>query len=216
MKKGLLNIDWNNIASFSSDDISYFLFLEGKSIETISLIRNMDKGIIQNGIINGKIKYRLLARANNSPELFQTISMAGKDDKLQLLKDLDEENKNGLVSFIKESYQAFPIKEKETAVWMLGELKKQDCYDILAKASVNKSVTLRRMAVSALGKMEDIRVESILLRALEDDNPQVIQYAIKALQRVKSIKGKERINEIINSSDKDYLKRAAEEYILGI
>ena len=213
MKKGLLNIDWNNTPSLSSDDISYFLFLEGKSIETISVIRNMDKGIIQNGIINGKIKYRLLAKANNSPELFQTISLAGKDDKLQLLKDLDEENKNGLANFIKEGYQAFPIKEKEAAVWMLGELKKQDCYDILAKASVNKSVNLRRMAVSALGKMEDIKVESILLRALEDDNPQVIQYAIRALQKVRSIKGKKRIQNIIETTDKDYLKRAAEDYI---
>ena len=216
MKKGLLNIDWNNIASLSSDDISYFLFLENKSIETISLIRNMDKGMVQNGIINGKIKYRLLAKANNSLELFVAISLAGKDDKLSILKDLDEENKNGLINFIKEGYQTFAIKEKEVAVWMLGELKKQDCYDILAKASVNKSVNLRRMAVSALGKMEDIRVESILLRALEDDNPQVIQYAIRALQKVKSIRGKEKIGEIIKTTDKDYLKRAAEEYILGI
>jgi len=75
---------------------------------------------------------------------------------------------------------------------------------------------LRRMAVSALGKMEDIKVESILLRALEDDNPQVIQYAIRSLQKVKSIRGKEKIGEIIKTTDKDYLKRAAEEYILGI
>lgn len=213
MKKGLLNIDWNNTATLSNDDISYFLFLEGKSIETISLIRNMDKGIVQTGIINGKIKYRLLAKANNSPELFQTIALAGKDDKLQLLKNLDEVNKDGLTSFIKEGYQAFVVKDKEVAVWMLGELKKQDCYDILAKASVNKSVNLRRMAVSALGKMEDIKVESILLRALEDDNPQVIQYAIRALQKVKSIIGKEKVEEIIKVTDKDYLKRAAEEYI---
>ena len=213
MKKGLLNIDWNNANSLSKEDISYFLFLEGKSIETISLIRNMDKGIVQTEIINGKIKYRLLAKANNPLELFQTIALAGKDDKLQLLKDLDEENKNGLTSFIKEGYQNFMIKDKEVAVWMLGELKKRDCYDILAKASVNKSVNLRRMAVSALGKMEDIKVENILLRALEDDNPQVVQYAIRALQKVKSLRGKEKIEEIIKVTDKDYLKRAAEDYI---
>ena len=213
MKKGLLNIEWNNIATLSSDDISYFLFLEGKAIETISLIRNMDKSIIQNGIINGKIKYRLLVKANNSAELFQTISLAGKDDKLQLLKGLDEENKIGLISFIREGYQTFAIKEKEVAVWMLGELRNQDCYDIFAKASVNKSVNLRRMAVSALGKMDDIKAETILLRALEDENPQVIQYAIKALQKVRSVRGKEKIEKIIKTTDKDYLKRAAEEYI---
>src|SRR5471030_2873164 len=109
MKSGLLNIDWKDTASLSSDDISYFLFLEGKSIETISLIINMDKGAIQNGIINGKIKYRLLAKANNPLELFQAISLSGKDDKIHLLKDLDEENKNGLTDFIKEGYQTFDI-----------------------------------------------------------------------------------------------------------
>ena len=137
-------------------------------------------------------------------------------DLRRIDKEIDkEENKNGLTNFIKESYQTFAIKDKEVAVWMLGELKKQDCYDILSKASVNKSVNLRRMAVSALGKMEDIKVENILIRALEDDNPQVIQYAIKALQKVRSIRGKEKIEKIIKTTDKDYLKRAAEEYILS-
>ena len=213
MKKGLLNIDWKNTIALSSDDITYFLFLEGKSIESISLIRNMDKGIIQNGIINGKIKYRLLAKSNTSPELFHTIILAGKDDKLQLLKDLDEENKTGLTSFIKDGYQTFDMREKEVAVWVLGELKSGECYDILAKASVNKSVTLRRMAVSALGKMEDIKVENILIRALEDENPQVIHYAIRALQKVRSLKGIEKMDRIIKTTDKDYLKRAAQEYI---
>jgi len=173
----------------------------------------MEKGTVQNGIINGKIKYRLLVKSNNIQELFNEISLAGKDDKIEILKDLDEENKTLLINLIKDGYQGFPIKEKEAAVWMLGELKNQDCYDILAKASVNISFNLRRMAVSALGKTENIKAEGILLRALEDSNPQVLQYAIRALLKIKSGRGIDKIKEILKTTDKDYLKRVAEEYI---
>ncbi len=213
MKKGLLSIDWTNVASNTSDEISYFLFLEGKTIEAISLIRNIDKETVQNQIINGKIKYRLLTKSNTPQELLATFSNAGKDDKIQLLKSITEENKIEFVNYIRNEYFKLSFKERETSIWILGELREKSCIDILTRASVNKSVNLRRIAISALGKMEDKSVEGVLLRALEDENPQVLQYSIKALQKIKSVKAIEPIEKIKNKTDKEYLRRAAEDFL---
>jgi len=213
MKKGLLSIDWTNVAANTSDEISYFLFLEGKSIEAISLIRNIDKETVQNQIINGKIKYRLLTKSNTPQELLATFSTAGKDDKIQLLKSITEENKIEFVNYIRNEYFKLSFKEREIAIWILGELREKSCIDILTRASVNKSVNLRRIAISALGKLEDRSVESVLLRALEDENPQVLQYSIKALQKIKSDKAIKPIEKIKSTTDKEYLRRAADDFL---
>lgn len=212
----MLDIDWQKISEFSSEDISYYLFLEGKSIETISVIRNIEKGIIQNHIINGKIKYRIYAKVNTTEDMFKNILNIGKLDKIQFLKDLSDDNKNSLVEYIRNEYFNFLPSEKEASVWMLGELRDKNSIDILTRASVNKSVNMRRMAVSALGKIGDSNVENVIIRALEDENPQVLQYAIKALIKIKSSKGKEKVVRIMNKTDKEYLKRVAEEYLLNV
>ncbi len=93
-------------------------------------------------------------------------------------------------------WRCYP-KDKEAAVWIIGELKEVSCLDILIKASVNKYINVRRMAVSAMGKMGDIRAEGALLRALGDENPQVISYAIKSLGKIKSEKAITKIKYII-------------------
>jgi len=105
-------------------------------------------------------------------------------------------------------------KDKESAVWILGELKEKSCLNILIKASVHKYINVRRMAVSAMGKMGDIRAEGALIRALEDDNPQVISYAIKSLGKIKSEKAILKIKCIYENTDKKYIIDAAQSFLL--
>jgi len=107
-------------------------------------------------------------------------------------------------------------KDKQAAVWILGELKDEEGIDILLKASVHKFINIRRMAVSALGKIGSIKGEAILIRALEDENSQVVTYAIKALKKLKSIKAKGKIIYIKNTTDKDYILKAVDEYLQEI
>ncbi|MCS4464274.1 HEAT repeat domain-containing protein [Clostridium botulinum] len=71
--------------------------------------------------------------------------------------------------------------------------KDEEGIDILLKASVHKFINIRRMAVSALGKIGSIKGETVLIRALEDENSQVVTYAIKALNKIKSTKAKEKL-----------------------
>ncbi|KAJ53668.1 HEAT repeat protein [Clostridium tetanomorphum] len=213
MDKGLLKVQWEEINKYSDEDITYFLFLEGKSLEVISTIRNINKEVVQKHIIDGKIKYGLLAKSKNEKELLKNISKAGKMDKLDIINSLQEDMRAKLIAYIRKNYVEMYSKEKETAIWIIGELKEKSCIDILIKASVHKFVNVRRMAISAMGKIEDITLEIPLIRALDDENDQVVLYAIKALSKIKSIKAKEKIMLVYNNAKKDYLKIAAEKYM---
>jgi len=207
-------IDWLRIGKYSHEEISYFLFLEGKTMEAICKIRNLDNAIVQKHIIDGKIKYRFLVQSNDTDELFKKIVKAGKEDKIYFLNSIEEDNKNKLTSLIKTNYVEMHPKDKEAAVWIIGELKEKSCLDILIKASVHKYINVRRMAVSAMGKMGDIRAEGALLRALGDENPQVISYAIKSLGIIKSEKAITKIKYIYESTDKRYIIDAAQRFLL--
>ena len=183
-------------------------------MEAICKIRNLDNGIVQKHIIDGKIKYRFLVQSNDTDELFKNIARAGKEDKICFLNSIGEDNKNKLTQLIKTSYAEMFPNDKEAAVWILGELKEASCLDILIKASVNKSINIRRMAVSAMGKMADERAEGALLRALTDENPQVISYAIKSLGKIKSEKAITKIKYIYENTDKKYIIDAAQNFLL--
>ncbi|WP_010234957.1 HEAT repeat domain-containing protein [Clostridium arbusti] len=212
MYSGLINFKWENIDNYTSEQISYFLFLEGKSMDVISKIRNIDRETVQKHIIDGKIKYRFLAKSRNPKELLSSIARAGKYDKISLISNIDKENKDSLLTYIREKYVEMQGKDKETAIWILGELKDNQGKDILIKASVHKYVNVRRMAISAMGKINDSTFESALLRALEDINPQVISYAIRAFIKMNSKIAVSKIKYIKQSTDKDYLKRLCDEY----
>jgi HEAT repeat protein len=216
IKKGMLNIDWDKINSYTEEDITYFLFLEGKSIECLCKIRNLSKEMVQKHILDGKIKYGILAKSHNEEELFQTVSISGKLDKIEVLKGLNIENKNKLIDYIRDNYVNMKTKDKENAVWILGEIGDGKILDILLKASVHNHVNVRRMAVSAIGKLGDKSAENILMRKLNDENNQVIMYAIKSLIKIKSEKAKDKIREIYRNTEKDYIKRVSEEYLKTI
>jgi len=210
---GLINVNWDEIDKYSEGEITYFLFLEGKSVEAIRKIRKIDNETVHKHIIEGKIKYRFLVRSNNFNELFQSLIKAGKQDKLSLIKGLSSEHSKGFIEFIRKRYVEMTGTEKEVAIWILGELADSSSLDILTKASVHKFVSIRRMAVSAMGKICDIKAETALIRALEDENPQVVLYAIKALTKMSSTASREKIIKLASKSDKNYIKNAAAEFI---
>lgn len=210
MNKNLVHINWKDINRYEDNEISYFLFLEGKSLEAICKIRNLDKSTVQTHIIEGKIKYRFLVKSSSVEELFKSISSAGKEDRILFIKYLKDDNKKELTEYIRKNYADMSPKSKEKAVWILGEMKTG--IDVLKKASVHKFSNIRRLAVSAMGKLEDVECEIALIRALEDDNPQVILYAIKALNKLKSKKALKKLSEIKVKEEKDYIKKAIDEY----
>lgn len=213
MSLGFVKVNWDDIESYSDEEITYFLFLEGKSVNAICKIRNLDKSIVQKHIVEGKIKYRLLAKSSNEKELIHNISKAGKMDKLDIINSLDEDTKHRLIQYIKNNYVDMYSRDKETAIWIIGELKERECNEILTKASVHKFVNVRRMAISAMRKINDKSFERAFIRALEDENPQVLLYAIKGLTELKSELAKGKIAYIMENTDKEYLRKACKDFL---
>lgn len=215
MKDRLLNVDWSRCETFSDEDISYYLYLEGKSAEAVCRIRGKDRETVRSHILTGKIKYGMIANCSSMDELFQKLANSPKADKTGTLGCLDEELRAGLVDYIIRNYSNMRSREKETAVWILGETKLREGYGTLRKALVHNHINIRRMAVSAMGKTGDMFFETALIKALEDENPQVVCYAVKALDKLDSTAALGRIKEIYEKADKEYLKFAAENYLQG-
>ena len=209
----LIKIQWDNIGKLSNEEISYYLYLEGKSAEAISIIRNITIETAKSHIINGKIKYGLIAKCRDIPELFNILLTSSKVDKNGIVDYMDSNLKEQLSKYIAGRYADMPPKEKETAIWCLGELKAKSGYNILVRASVHKFINIRRLAVSAMGKICDIYFEDALIKSLEDPNPQVVLYSIKALGKLSSKKAFEKISIIHESADKEYLREAAGKWL---
>lgn len=209
----MLQIDWKNVDSYEEDEISYYLFVEGKSMDAISKIRGLNRDLVQSHIISGKIKYRILAKSKDEKDIFNAISKLGKLDKIEVIKALNQSVKYKLFRYVKENYTDMLSKEKEFAVWLLGEIGSEDSKEILFKASVHNHVNVRRMAISAMGKIGSKEMETALIKALEDENPQVVMYAMKSLMKIESKAALNKVKAIKEKTLKPYLKAAAENYI---
>lgn len=209
----LIKIQWDNIAELSSEEVSYYLYLEGKSAEAISVIRNISLETAKTHIINGKIKYGIIAKCKDIPQLFNMFLTSSKADKTGIVEYLDSNLKEELAKYISGRYADMLPKEKETAVWCLGELKSKSGYNVLVRASVHKFINIRRLAMSAMGKIGDIYFEDALINSLEDINPQVVLYSIKALSRLSSKKAYVKISNIHKNGEKEYLREAAGKWL---
>ncbi|MEG1254695.1 HEAT repeat domain-containing protein [Clostridium sp.] len=213
MSTGLVKFDWNFIENYSDEEISYFLSLEGKSLDAIGKIRNLDRATVQKHIISCKIKYRFLVKSESPSELFKSLMVAVKSERTMVLNGIDRVNKEKLIYFLCNTYMDMGLKDKEAAIWIMGELRSKSCVDILIKATVNNHVNIRRMAISALGKIGDAKASRALIRALEDKNPQVISYAVKSLQKLNMREADEKIQLLFKNTDKEYIKKACEDYM---
>lgn len=212
METGLIKFNWNFIENYTEEEISYFLTLEGKSVDAIAKIRNLDRGTVQKHIINCKIKYRYLVKSKSPGELFMSLKDVPKAERLLILNGLDTVNREKLAHYICTNYMELALKDKEAAIWIMGEMKNTAFLDLLIKATVNNHVSIRRMAVSALGKLADIKGLRALMRALDDENPQVVSYAVKSLQKLNCREADEKIKLLYNKTDKAYIKKACEDY----
>jgi len=208
MKKNL----WENFDKLSDEEITFHLYNEGKSVDLISRIRNMEKSLVQKQLIDFKIKNRYIARIKSSEDIFKIFANANKRDKLSVLSSLDDINKEELIKYIKANYTSLNYTDKTTAAWIIGELSAIECKDVLLKASVHKAISVRRMAISAMGKLEDISMKSALIRALNDENDQVVLYAINALKKLKCSEAKGKV-VLLKGKRKDYIDRAIDGFI---
>lgn len=101
-------------------------------------------------------------------------------------------------------------KQKARVIWCLGELKIESAIGFLMDCLSDNKPNIRRVACSALGKIQALEATESLIKVLTDPCPQVRQYAIKALGKVGDIKAVSYIERILtNSEEKKYNHKAA-------
>lgn len=206
------SVNWDNYQEMSDGQITFNLYSEGKSIELIAKIRNLDKGTVQNQLIEYKMKNRYTARIKTPQDIFDIFANTNKNDKLKVLNAVDDKGRVKLIEFINKKYTELNYTDKTTAAWIIGELRAVECSEVLKKASVHKAVSVRRMAVSAMGKLNDENLVPALVRALSDNNDQVALYAVNAIRKLKCGSVREKVLSF-KGKRKDYVDRAIDSYI---
>lgn len=209
MKKA--GLTWDNIKKLEDHHISYLLYKEGKSIETIALIRKLPKIEIENHIIKCKIE---LKGSDTDDDLLVEVISLEKNKRLKLLSKLSREEKSDLTEQIMKRYVQFKNPEdRMILIWLIGELKDKRLLPFLRMELKSNLINNRRLACSALGKIKEKSTKEWLEKAIEDSNPQVRQYAIKALGELGDFTTLEKLEKLLTKEKKEYVIRAAKETI---
>jgi hypothetical protein len=204
------SVEWKNIDEIADSEITYLLYMEGKDIKTISRIRNMEKTIVENHIIECKIKYRAFEGVKNTADIAKKLMRYGRDERISVIGRMTDEDKLELEKYAKD--MLFKSKREECSfyIWLLGEFKSKESIASIITFLKCSDGNIKRICCSALGKIGTNLSEEALINCLDDRKPQVKQYAIKALGKIKSKRAVELLKKISNDkNEKDYVIRAA-------
>ena len=203
-------VTWKNIDTLESMEITYLLYLEGKDIKTIGLIRNMDRLEIERHIIEAKIKYRAYEGNNSTEDIMKKLMKYRREERGTILEGMLPGERGKLEKYAIKKLFDSAREECVFYIWLLGELKSRESVTSILAFLKAEDGNTKRMSCSALGKIGDIRAEEGLIKVLGDSRPQVREYAIKALGKIGSKKSYEFLRRLIeNPEEKEYVKRAA-------
>ncbi len=195
---------WNDIDNLKDYMISYLLYLEGKNISTIARIRNKEIKDIERDIIQAKIDYREEAEEDF---LLDFISKT-KDERLELLSSMDPDLRENLSREIYLRYTEFKeVEDRMILIWTIGELRDKRLLPFLKMELKTNSFNKKRLACSALGKIGEETTRPWLEYMIRDGNPQVRQYAIKALAGMGNMETVDLLLRHRQKGDKAYVIR---------
>lgn len=193
---------WDKLDELDDYMITYHLYMEGKSLKALSLIRNKPYKEIEKDIIFAKIEVNK-SKVKEEDHLLKIISL-NKDDRLAYLNKLSPIEKEELIDEIYKRYTSFKSSEDRIIlIWLIGELRANKLIMHLRMELRSKKVNHRRLACSALGKIRNPISKPWLEYMLGDRNPQVRQYAVNSLAYLgddKSLKELEKLKKIENKN----------------
>ena len=205
---------WNNIDNIEDYYITYLLYREGKTLNTIAKIRRLKLNEVEDHILKAKIS--LSTKKSDSDFLVELISLS-KTERIHFLDNMKGDEKNNLIDEISKRYIHFKNPEdRMILIWLIGELKAEKLLPFLKMELLSNKVNYRRLSCSALGKIRNKGTKPWLAKALIDENPQVRQYAINALSKFGDEKTISLLEPIVLNDDKEYVKKSAENAIKKI
>lgn len=202
-------VNWDKGLALEDKMISFLLYQEGKSIALISKIRNLPMDIIQEHIIQAKISEGKADKGKYAPVLVKLLSST-KEERIRFLDECSKDETVKLVSYLKAAIpQIQQPEDKMVALWIAGHISANELLAEIRREYLNKHGGVRRMVCSALRKMPHQDNLPTLHKALQDNKPQVRQYAAKALGQIGDKKTLYRLKNLLNKPDEmDYVKRA--------
>ena len=200
-------LSWVNVEEYEDCFISYLLFQEGKTIELIGKIRNKNKAVVEKDIIKSKA-YLHQKRQKEDDRLLNIISM-DKSRRIEKLESLSGDDKGFLIEEIYNRYTSFKDSEDRVIlIWLIGELDSDKLLPFLKMELNSKIFNQKRLACSALGKLKRSETRYWLYPFIDDENPQVRQYAVRALKDIGDLETIDIFRNRFRIEKKDYVKRA--------
>lgn len=204
------SLEWKDIDEISDAEITYLLYMEGKDIKTISKIRNMEKTIVEKHIIECKIKYRAFEGVHNTEDIAKKLMRYGRDERISIISKMSDEDKHELEKYARDMLFISKRDECSFYIWLLGEFKSMESISPITTFLKCSDGNIKRICCSALGKIGSSASEEALISCLDDNKPQVKQYAIKALGKIKSNRSVPLLKKItVDKNERDYVVRAA-------
>jgi very-short-patch-repair endonuclease len=154
------------------------------------------------------------ALANLSELVTTLLDVRRKKERREMLFELHlTHGADAVAEVLSHMLPALSPVIRERAVWCLGELGPNIAVleALTACLTVESGRNVRRLAYSACGKLGARALEAVILKRLEEEERQVLQYALKALGRCGSNAATEALQRILARPQADYVKEAAQE-----
>jgi HEAT repeat protein len=205
---------WKDIDKLEDYEITYLLYNEGKNIDIISKIRNLEKTQIQQHIIKGKAsKKEKKDIGKRKKTLLEKLILLDKEKRIKLLEDLKQKDEIKILEFKKELYKKLKtdknLDDVIIYIWICGELRDDKFLDIIHEFTLHFHGNIRRMSYSAMRKIKNKNSLEFFYRGLTDKKPQVRQYAARGLMDIGDENSIKKIKNLIsNKNEKEYVRNS--------
>lgn len=213
-----MNISWDNIDNLEDYYITYLLYKESRTVSQISKIRNLSTTEINDQLIQAKleIKAMLKDKVELSKDTIDKFLGLSKSERIDFMDGLNEDR---IIDFKRKLYKRILTERNAedliALIWTTGELKDDRFLQLLHPLTSHRHSDVRRIAYSALRKIESPKSREYLQRGLYDTNPQTRQYCAKALAKIGNKNSLRMLRQLKSKKqfEKDYVLRAYEDAI---
>lgn len=198
-------------------DIVYNLYKYGMTVQDISNVLGIDINLIQKYILDSKLK-TTLALTNNetvNENILKNLISIDRTKRNSIIANLSDEGKELLFKEINDYFknENLNVEDVMSVLWIIGELRTDKFNTILKNKSLSYNGNIKRMAISAMGKVLDPSFEPYLKQCCKDSKPQVRSYAIKAYSKLNSPDKNVFLEKLYLKENVDYNRRLLEKLI---
>jgi hypothetical protein len=204
---------------------TYRLFQQGLNLAQIADARELAESTIYTHLVRlideGKIELHQVISPELEAEILKAVEVVGSAASASPIKAvLPDSISYGQIRCVlaahpelsSESFNPPEAETPERRVVRLGERGGPEAASELVAALNHENGNVRRLAASALGKIGDPQAVEPLLNLLQHEpHPQVRQYAINALGKLRDLRAQPLLEQIVaNSNEPDYNIKSAQ------